>query len=61
MSGVPRRPIIHLYQRVSGRRFLTRLDELNRVQWLSRDELLALQRDKLHRLLTYAYQAVPYY
>jgi phenylacetate-CoA ligase len=49
------------YQIVSGRRFLTRLDELNRTQRLSREALLALQRRKLHRVLTYAYQNVPYY
>ncbi len=56
-----RRPIIQLYQAVSGRRLLTRLDELNRTQWLSHGELLALQQNKLHRLLAHAYQYVPYY
>jgi phenylacetate-CoA ligase len=52
---------IKLYQGMTGRRFLDRLDELNRTQWLSRDELLALQREKLVRLLEYAYAHVPYY
>ncbi|MCP4525472.1 MAG: phenylacetate--CoA ligase family protein [Aestuariibacter sp.] len=61
MSQLPRRPIIQLYQIVSGRRFLTRLDELNRTQQLNRSELLALQQKKLRRLLTYADQYVPYY
>ena len=61
MAVLPRRPVMQAYQIVSGRRFLTRLDELNRNQWLSREELLALQREKLHRLLTYAYGHVPYY
>jgi phenylacetate-CoA ligase len=61
MSGLPRRPIIQIYQAVSGRRFLTRLDELNRTQWASASELLVLQQKKLHRLLTYAYEYVPYY
>jgi len=61
MSLIPRRPIVQLYQMASGRRFLTRLDELDQTQWLSREELLALQRRKLHRLLTYACQHVPYY
>jgi phenylacetate-CoA ligase len=61
MSSLPRRPIIQLYQIVTGRRFLTRLDELNRIQWLTRNELKALQQKKLHRLLSYAYQYVPYY
>jgi phenylacetate-CoA ligase len=40
---------------------LERLDELNRTQWLKREELLALQRQKLYSLLTHAYQYVPYY
>jgi phenylacetate-coenzyme A ligase PaaK-like adenylate-forming protein len=58
MNLLPRRPIMQLYQILSGRRFLTRLDELNQQQWLSREELLALQQKKLHRLLTYAYLRV---
>lgn len=61
MSIVPRRPVIKLYQLASGRRILDRLDELNRTQWLRREELLALQQKKLHSLLAYAYQYVPYY
>jgi len=61
MSVFLRRRAIQLYQRATGRRFLERLDELNRTQWLSKDELFELQRDKLHRLLEYAYEHVPYY
>jgi phenylacetate-CoA ligase len=61
MSAFLRRRAIQLYQRATGRRFLDRLDELNRTQWLGRDELLELQRDKLHCLLEYAYEYVPYY
>jgi len=61
MNSFPRRQAIQLYERVTSRRFLERLDELNRTQWLSRDELLNLQRNKLHRLLEYAYEKVPYY
>jgi phenylacetate-CoA ligase len=34
---------------------------LNRAQWLSRDALLSLQRDKLQQVIDYAYQYVPYY
>jgi phenylacetate-CoA ligase len=56
-----RRQAIDWYQFATGRRLLTRMDELNRTQWLSREELLALQRDKLYRLLEYAYAYVPYY
>lgn len=61
MSVFLRRAMLQLYQLATGRRILERLDELNRTQWLSRDELLSLQRNKLHRLLEYAYCAVPYY
>ena len=61
MSSLLRRQVIQLYQKATGRRILECLDELNRTQWLSRDELLNLQRDKLHRLLEYAYENVSYY
>ncbi len=61
MNAFLRRQAIAAYQLVTGRRILDRLDELNRTQWSSRDELLALQRDKLHKLLVHAYQHVPYY
>lgn len=61
MSLSLRRQAINLYQLVTGRRFLTRMDELDKHQWLDREEILALQRDKLHRLLEYAYTYVPYY
>ncbi len=56
-----RRQVMKIYQAATGRRVLDRLDELNRTQWLGRTELLALQRDKLHRLLVYAGCNVPYY
>ncbi len=61
MSSFPRLQAIKLYQMFTGRRFLERLDELNRTQWLSRDELLNLQRTKLHKLLEYTYKNVPFY
>lgn len=61
MSSFPRRQAIRLYDLATGRQFLKRLDELNKTQWLSREELLALQHDKLHRLLVNAYEHVPYY
>jgi len=60
-SAFIRRQLMRAYQLVTGRRVLARLDELNHTQWLSRDELLGLQRDKLHHLLAYAYRHVPYY
>ena len=61
MSSTLRRQAINLYERVTGRHVMARLAELNRIQWLSREELLAYQQDKLHRLLKYAYTFVPYY
>ena len=61
MDLVPRRQIIRAYDMYTSRKFLTRLDELNKSQWLSRDELEAIQQKKLHNLLTYAHQYVPYY
>lgn len=61
MNALIRRQVMRGYQLVTGRRVLDRLDELNRTQWLSRDELLDLQLNKLHRLLVYAYHYVPYY
>jgi phenylacetate-CoA ligase len=61
MSLSLRRQAINLYQFATRRRLLTRMDELNRNQWLDRGELLALQRDKLCQLLEYAYAYVPYY
>jgi phenylacetate-CoA ligase len=56
-----RRQAIQLYQKATNRRILQNLDELNRNQWLPKEDILNLQRDKLHRLLDYAYQHVPYY
>ena len=56
-----RRGAIGLYQAVTGRRFLDRLAELERQQWLPRDQLLGLQRTKLGHLVESAYAHVPYY
>jgi phenylacetate-CoA ligase len=53
--------ILRLHEKLTGRRVLSCLEELNRTQWLSRDELLALQRAKLQRVVEYAYRFVPYY
>jgi phenylacetate-CoA ligase len=56
-----RRQAINLYEWVDGRHIMARLAELNRIQWLSREEVLAYQQDKLYRLLKYAYTFIPYY
>jgi hypothetical protein len=52
---------MQLYQTMTGRRIIQAFDELLITQWLSRDELYALQRQKLQNLVTYADQYVPYY
>lgn len=52
---------LRLHEKLTGRRILERLEELNRTQWLSGDELLALQQSKLQRVVEYAYRHVPYY
>lgn len=56
-----RREILYLHTFATGRHILACLDELNRTQWLSAHDLMALQREKLQRLLEYSYQYVPYY
>jgi phenylacetate-CoA ligase len=61
MDAFPRLQLIQLYQKITGRRILECLDELNRTQWLSRAELLQLQHDKLYKLLEYASEQIPYY
>lgn len=61
MNSSLSRAALRLHERLTGRRILERLEELNRTQWQSRDELAALQRTKLGRLVEYAYQYVPYY
>jgi phenylacetate-CoA ligase len=61
MSNFPRRWGIYLYQSVTGRRILQAFEELLKTQWFSRDQLLALQRQKLQALVEYASRHIPYY
>jgi phenylacetate-CoA ligase len=61
MSASLRYRGINLYERMSGRRILQTMEELLRTQWLSRDELDAIQRRRLQALLEYVSQHVPYY
>ncbi|HSM23846.1 MAG TPA: hypothetical protein VK856_03195 [Anaerolineaceae bacterium] len=56
-----RRGVFLFHTAVTGRKILSSLNELNRTQWLSKAELMDLQREKLKHLLEYAYQFVPYY
>ena len=52
---------LKIHERITSRHILTRLEDLNQTQWLSQDELLTLQRDKLLSLVDYAMRYVPYY
>lgn len=61
MSTFLRVGALRLHEMATGRRVLGRLKELGHTQWLEREELLALQREKLQGLVEYAYQYVPYY
>ena len=53
--------IYPLYELATGRRVLSKWRELEKTQWLSRDEVLQLQWGKLRRLLAHAYANVPFY
>jgi phenylacetate-CoA ligase len=55
------RTALKFHEWFTRRKILTRLEDLKRTQWMSRDEMLAMQYAKLMRLLEYAYQNVPYY
>ena len=61
MAALLRRWTLQLHELLTGRHVLRCLETLNRTQWLPKDELLALQRRKLHNVVAYAYQHVPYY
>ena len=44
-----------------GRKFTDKLEEFERNEWLSQDELVDYQNRKLERLIRHAYDHVPYY
>jgi len=50
-----------LYHRIKKTKLMARIDELERNQWRSEEELLDLQASKLKRLLAHAYETVPFY
>ncbi|MEW6443898.1 MAG: phenylacetate--CoA ligase family protein [bacterium] len=60
MSAAIRRLVLRVH-RLTGRRVLERLEELNRTQWLGRESLLRLQRARLQQVVAYAHRHVPYY
>lgn len=61
MNSALSRKALQAHEAFTGRRILARLEELNRSQWWSRDELLSYQRRRLRRVVEYAYEHVPYY
>jgi phenylacetate-CoA ligase len=56
-----RRLLIGAHYSARGNRTLQYLKEIERTQWLSRDELLALQTKKLKALLVHCRERIPYY
>ena len=44
-----------------GGKTMKRLEELERTQWWPRGKILALQDERLRKLISYAYDNVPYY
>jgi len=56
-----RRRGFKFYDWATGHNVLQCLDELSQTQWLSPDELRALQIHRLQSLLEHAYTYVPYY
>lgn len=58
---IVRKLLYPAYRFIKRDGILPKLRELERKQWLSTDELLALQWTKLKKLLSYAYESVPYY
>lgn len=50
-----------LYHRIKKTKLMARIDELERNQWKTKDELTRFQALKLKHLLAHAYENVPYY
>ena len=61
MAAFLRRQILRLYEMATGRHIYSVMSQLDHNQWLSQAELLQLQHQKLYKMLTNAYQFVPYY
>lgn len=49
------------YSRKNGRFYRNHFDTLTKTQWLSTQELLKLQEEKVLKFIQYAYNCVPYY
>lgn len=55
------RIVFPLHERLKGKSTHAKLAELERTQWLAPAALRALQFERLHRHLVWAYREVPYY
>ena len=55
------RVVFPAYERLTGRRLWTTVQELRRLQWRSPDELAARAAGRLRALLVHAHRHVPYY
>jgi phenylacetate-CoA ligase len=51
-------PLLDVYR---GTKTMKCLQELEKTQWWPRDRILALQKERLRRLVSHAYDNVPYY
>lgn len=56
-----RQTTTRLFYTLGKKNVLTYMAELDRLQWLSQDEILALQYKQLQKVLDYAYTYIPYY
>ena len=60
-SNIDRKIIIPLGDKIKGRNLHGEFKEALSTQWLSEEELLALQNQKLQKLIRHCYENVPYY
>jgi phenylacetate-CoA ligase len=59
--AIVRAIVFPLQEFAKGKPTLARLIELEKSQWFSREQMRALQLERLRQLLSFAYKQVPYY
>jgi phenylacetate-coenzyme A ligase PaaK-like adenylate-forming protein len=59
--AIVRAIVFPLQEFAKGKPTLARLIELEKSQWFSREQIRALQLERLRQLLSFAYKQVPYY
>lgn len=60
-ASIIRRLVFPLHERIKGHSTLHMLSEMERDQWLPAEELQRVREQRLERLLTHAFDAIPYY